>query len=91
MNRAIASKLPADLGAAIWRLPGSRNGEAWKKPKKAAAMSASPSLKARLVVWLSRIRRRNDIMSTAPAPVSDMLATVKSREVQRALLAEMRV
>lgn len=29
-------------------------------------------------------------MSTAPAPVSDMLVTVKSREVQRALLAEMR-
>ncbi len=29
-------------------------------------------------------------MSTAPAPVSDMLITVKSREVQRALLAEMR-
>jgi hypothetical protein len=29
-------------------------------------------------------------MSTALAPVSDMLVTVKSREVQRALLAEMR-
>ena len=29
-------------------------------------------------------------MSTAAAPVSDMLITVKSREVQRALLAEMR-
>jgi hypothetical protein len=29
-------------------------------------------------------------MSTAPALVSDMLVTVKSREVQRALLAEMR-
>jgi hypothetical protein len=29
-------------------------------------------------------------MSAAPAPVSDMLATVKSREVQRATLAEMR-
>ncbi len=29
-------------------------------------------------------------MSTAPAPVSDMLVTVKSREVQRALFAEMR-
>lgn len=29
-------------------------------------------------------------MSTASAPVSDMLVTVKSREVQRALLAEMR-
>jgi hypothetical protein len=29
-------------------------------------------------------------MSTAPVPVSDMLVTVKSREVQRALLAEMR-
>jgi hypothetical protein len=29
-------------------------------------------------------------MSTAPSPVSDMLVTVKSREVQRALLAEMR-
>lgn len=29
-------------------------------------------------------------MSTAPAPISDMLLTVKSREVQRALLAEMR-
>ena len=28
-------------------------------------------------------------MSTEPYPVSDMLATVKSREVQRALLAEM--
>ena len=29
-------------------------------------------------------------MSMAPASVSDMLVTVKSREVQRALLAEMR-
>ena len=29
-------------------------------------------------------------MSTASAPVSDMLVTVKAREVQRALLAEMR-
>lgn len=29
-------------------------------------------------------------MSTASAPVSDMFVTVKSREVQRALLAEMR-
>lgn len=29
-------------------------------------------------------------MSLATAPVSDMLVTVKSREVQRALLAEMR-
>jgi hypothetical protein len=29
-------------------------------------------------------------MSTASVPVSDMLITVKSREVQRALLAEMR-
>jgi len=29
-------------------------------------------------------------MSTAPSPVSDMLVTVKSREVQRGLLAEMR-
>lgn len=29
-------------------------------------------------------------MSTVQAPVSDMLVTVKSREVQRALLAEMR-
>jgi len=29
-------------------------------------------------------------MSMAPASVSDMLLTVKSREVQRALLAEMR-
>jgi hypothetical protein len=29
-------------------------------------------------------------MSTAPAPYSDMIVTVKSREVQRALLAEMR-
>lgn len=29
-------------------------------------------------------------MSTAPASVSDMVVTVKSREVQRALLAEMR-
>ncbi len=28
-------------------------------------------------------------MSAAPAPVSDMLVTVKSREVQRAMLAEM--
>jgi hypothetical protein len=28
-------------------------------------------------------------MSTQPYPVSDMLATVKSREVQRGLLAEM--
>jgi hypothetical protein len=30
------------------------------------------------------------IMSAAPAAVSDMLVTVKSREVQRAMLAEMR-
>ncbi len=30
-------------------------------------------------------------MSAAPATVSDMLITVKSREVQRATLAEMRV
>lgn len=29
-------------------------------------------------------------MSTLEAPVSDMLVTVKSREVQRAMLAEMR-
>jgi hypothetical protein len=29
-------------------------------------------------------------MSTIPAPVSDMLVTVKSRQVQRAMLAEMR-
>ena len=29
-------------------------------------------------------------MSAAPAPVSDMLVTVKSREIQRAMLAEMR-
>ena len=29
-------------------------------------------------------------MSTAPAPVSDLLVTVKSREVQRGMLAEMR-
>jgi hypothetical protein len=29
-------------------------------------------------------------MSAAPAAVSDMLVTVKSREVQRAMLAEMR-
>lgn len=29
-------------------------------------------------------------MSTASSPVSDMLVTVKAREVQRALLAEMR-
>jgi hypothetical protein len=29
-------------------------------------------------------------MSAAPATVSDMLVTVKSREVQRAMLAEMR-
>jgi hypothetical protein len=29
-------------------------------------------------------------MSTAPAPISDMLVTVKSREVQRAMFAEMR-
>ncbi len=29
-------------------------------------------------------------MSTAQAPVSDMLITVKAREVQRAMLAEMR-
>jgi hypothetical protein len=29
-------------------------------------------------------------MSTAPAPVSDMLVTVKAREIQRALFAEMR-
>ena len=29
-------------------------------------------------------------MSAAPAPISDMLVTVKSREVQRAMLAEMR-
>lgn len=29
-------------------------------------------------------------MSTASAPVSDMLVTVKSREVQRGLLADMR-
>ena len=29
-------------------------------------------------------------MSTVEAPVSDMLVTVKSREVQRAMLAEMR-
>ena len=28
-------------------------------------------------------------MSTEPAPISDMVATVKSREVQRGLLAEM--
>jgi hypothetical protein len=28
-------------------------------------------------------------MSTEPSPISDMVATVKSREVQRALLAEM--
>jgi hypothetical protein len=29
-------------------------------------------------------------VSAAPSPVSDMLVTVKSREVQRAVLAEMR-
>jgi hypothetical protein len=29
-------------------------------------------------------------MSTAQAPVSDMLVTVKSREIQRGMLAEMR-
>jgi len=28
-------------------------------------------------------------MSTEPSPISDMVATVKSREVQRAMLAEM--
>src|SRR5438094_236782 len=32
---------------------------------------------------------RETFMSTEPSGVSDMLATVKSREVQRALLAEM--
>lgn len=29
-------------------------------------------------------------MATAPSPVSDMLVTVKSRELQRGMLAEMR-
>jgi flagellar biosynthesis/type III secretory pathway M-ring protein FliF/YscJ len=54
------------------------------------SFSGPPSLKVQSAAWLSRIRRRNTIMSTAPVLVSDMLVTVKSREMQRAMLADMR-
>src|SRR5690242_3803201 len=70
--------------------PGSKSGSGWRTVRGGGSTSAWRSSRRPPRVWRFSPEIAEEIMSAAPAAVSDMLVTVKSREVQRAMLAEMR-
>jgi hypothetical protein len=86
----IVSRLPDALARPTSKRPGSRNGNAFASSKEAAVSFRSASSRRSPDGLGSLISIQERTMTMGRFPISDMLVTVKSREIQRGLLAAMR-